>query len=139
MATNSNDKTVVFVSGFDEQVDEKVLAAAFLPFGDIVDVHIPPSKTTDDTHRGFGFVEFEDAEDAKAAVDNMHFSELFGQVIKVNSAKPLRRLEAGISRAVWTDDAWLQKYASMESTSNPPAEEDVAKNDEVSETEAKTE
>ncbi|KAJ1652874.1 hypothetical protein IWQ61_006887 [Dispira simplex] len=139
MANNSNDKTVVFVSGLDEQVDEKVLTAAFLPFGDIVDIHIPPSKATDNAHRGFGFVEFEDAEDAKAAVDNMHFSELYGQVIKVNSAKPLRRLEAGVSRAVWTDDVWLQKYVGVESAGNPPDEENIDKKDETPETELRPE
>ena len=32
-------------------------------------------------HRGFAFVEFEQAEDAAAAVDNMHESELFGRTV----------------------------------------------------------
>jgi len=51
-------------------VDEKVLHAAFIPFGDIMDVQIPLDYETE-KHRGFAFVEFESAEDAAAAIDNM--------------------------------------------------------------------
>lgn len=41
-----------------------------------------------DPHRGFGYVEFSLAEDAREAIDNMDQSELYGRVIKVNQAKP---------------------------------------------------
>jgi peptidyl-prolyl isomerase E (cyclophilin E) len=51
-------------------VDEKVLHAAFIPFGDIMDIQIPLDYETE-KHRGFAFVEFESAEDAAAAIDNM--------------------------------------------------------------------
>ncbi|KAJ1967404.1 hypothetical protein H4R35_006719 [Dimargaris xerosporica] len=105
-----NRKTVVFVSGLENAVDEKVLLAAFLPFGNIVEVHLPPDPASHNQHRGFGFVEFEEPEDALAAVDNMHYSELYGKVIKTNLAKPMR-IREGASRAVWSEDAWLQKYA----------------------------
>lgn len=56
--------------GLAEEVDEKVLHAAFIPFGDLVDVQIPLDYETE-KHRGFAFVEFESAEDAAAAIDNM--------------------------------------------------------------------
>ena len=39
-------------------------------------------------HRGFAFVQFEEKEDAKEAIDNMNNAELFGRVLKVNIAKP---------------------------------------------------
>lgn len=39
-------------------------------------------------HRGFGFVEYQEADDAQHAMDNMNDSELFGRVLKVNIAKP---------------------------------------------------
>ena len=48
----------------------KVVRAAFVPFGDLVDCQIPLDYETE-KHRGFAFVEFELAEDAKAAIDNM--------------------------------------------------------------------
>ena len=43
-----------------------------------------------DKHRGFAFVEFELAEDAAAAIDNMNESELCGRTLRVNLAKPLK-------------------------------------------------
>ncbi|CAH1771454.1 5182_t:CDS:1, partial [Entrophospora sp. SA101] len=49
-------------------------------------------------HRGFGFIEFEEAEDAQAAIDNMNLSELYGKVIKVNLARPMK-IREGSTRA----------------------------------------
>lgn len=61
---------VVFLGGLAEEVDETVLNAAFIPFGDIIDIQIPLDYETE-KHRGFAFIEFENAEDAAAAIDNM--------------------------------------------------------------------
>ncbi|KAL8596961.1 hypothetical protein ACOMHN_027907 [Nucella lapillus] len=109
MASAGNNKRMVYVGGLVEEVDDKVLHAAFLPFGDIVDVQIPIDYETE-KHRGFAFIEFELAEDAAASIDNMNESELFGRTIRVNLAKPMR-VKEGASRAVWADDNWLQKHA----------------------------
>lgn len=92
-----------------EEVDDKVLHAAFLPFGDIVDVQVPLDYETE-KHRGFAFIEFELAEDAAASIDNMNESELFGRTIRVNLAKPMK-IKEGASRAVWAEDTWLQQHA----------------------------
>ncbi|KAK9743632.1 RNA recognition motif [Popillia japonica] len=61
-------------------------------------------------HRGFAFIEFENAEDAAAAIDNMNDSELFGRTIRVNLAKP-QRIKEGSTRPVWSEDSWLQQHA----------------------------
>ncbi|KFR15802.1 Peptidyl-prolyl cis-trans isomerase E, partial [Opisthocomus hoazin] len=95
--------------GLAEEVDEKVLHAAFIPFGDITDIQIPLDYETE-KHRGFAFIEFELAEDAAAAIDNMNESELFGRTIRVNLAKPMR-IKEGSSRPVWSDDEWLKKFS----------------------------
>ncbi len=95
--------------GLAEEVDESVIRAAFVPFGDLTEVQMPLDYQTE-KHRGFAFVEFEVPEDAQAAIDNMNDSELFGRTLKVNLAKPLRMRENS-SRPVWADDEWLQKYA----------------------------
>ncbi|CAH2262401.1 jg26898 [Pararge aegeria aegeria] len=95
--------------GLAEEVDEKVLNAAFVPFGDLVDVQIPLDYETE-KHRGFAFIEFENAEDAAAAIDNMNDSELFGRTIRVNIAAP-QRIKEGSTRPVWSEDSWLQKHA----------------------------
>lgn len=41
-------------------------------------------------HRGFGFLEYEEPDDAAAAIDNMDRSELGGRIIHVNQAKPVK-------------------------------------------------
>ncbi|KAK2493529.1 hypothetical protein MC885_011051 [Smutsia gigantea] len=84
MATS---KRVLYVGGLAEEVDDKVLHAAFIPFGDITDIQIPLDYETE-KHRGFAFVEFELAENE---------SELFGRTIRVNLAKPMR-IKEGSSR-----------------------------------------
>ncbi|KAG7280724.1 hypothetical protein CRUP_004524, partial [Coryphaenoides rupestris] len=86
--------------GLAEEVDEKVLHAAFIPFGDVTDIQIPLDYETE-KHRGFAFIEFELAENE---------SELFGRTIRVNIAKPMR-IKEGSSRPVWSDDDWLKKFS----------------------------
>lgn len=39
-----------FLGGLAEEVDEKVLHAAFIPFGDITDIQIPLDYETGDKH-----------------------------------------------------------------------------------------
>ena len=36
-----NNKSTTWTGGLSEEVDEKVLHAAMIPFGDIIDVQIP--------------------------------------------------------------------------------------------------
>ncbi|KAL3285283.1 hypothetical protein HHI36_019393 [Cryptolaemus montrouzieri] len=102
-------KRTVYVGGLAEEVDEKVLNAAFIPFGDILDIQIPLDYESE-KHRGFAFIEFESPEDAAAAIDNMNDSELFGRTIRVNLAKP-QRIKEGSTRPVWSEDTWLQTHA----------------------------
>jgi peptidyl-prolyl isomerase E (cyclophilin E) len=59
-----------FPGGLAEEVDEKVLHAAFIPFGELVDIQMPLDYETE-KHRGFAFIEFEASEDAMAAIDNL--------------------------------------------------------------------
>lgn len=66
----SNAKRTIYVGGLAEEVDEKVLNAAFIPFGDLVDIQMPIDYESE-KHRGFAFIEFESPEDAAAAIDNM--------------------------------------------------------------------
>jgi len=87
------------VGGLDALVTKDIFRAAFLPFGPLVDISIPFDNRTG-THRGFGFVEFEDADDAQAAVDNMHNAELYGRVLKVN----LSNKGIGGNAAVWENN-----------------------------------
>ncbi|CAB3409366.1 unnamed protein product [Caenorhabditis bovis] len=112
MALNTNfphnRKRTLYVGGFSEEVNEKVLMAAFITFGDVVAISIPMDYETG-KHRGFGFVEYDSAEDAAAAIDNMNESELFGKTIRVNFARPPKATERS-QKPVWADDEWLKRY-----------------------------
>jgi RNA recognition motif-containing protein len=105
MSDNARLKATIYVGGLDNGVTQQTLHAAFIPFGDIVDISLPkpelPSST--DPHRGFGYVEFESPEDAKEAIDNMDQSELFGRVIRVAQAKPQKDQSEGLGSktAIW--------------------------------------
>jgi RNA recognition motif-containing protein len=89
MSTRPN--STIYVGGLDTNlVTSSTLSEAFIPFGEITDITLPKPEAPSSTelHRGFGYVEFEEATDAKEAIDNMDQSELYGRVIKVAMAKP---------------------------------------------------
>jgi len=62
---------LLYLGGLADEADEKVVSAAFIPFGDIINIEIPPDYENQEKHRGFAFIEYELAEDAAAAIDNM--------------------------------------------------------------------
>jgi RNA recognition motif-containing protein len=94
------------------------LLDAFIPFGEVVDVSIPKPEGPNSTelHRGFGYVEFEDPEDTKEAIDNMDQSELFGRAIKVSAAKAPKNVNEGLGSktALWEQEGWLAENAVSE-------------------------
>jgi len=117
--TSNRPNSTIYVGGLDTNlVTSATLSEAFIPFGEISGITLPkpekPSST--DLHRGFGYVEFEDAADAKEAIDNMDQSELYGRVIKVAMAKPERRetgeVGLGSTTAIWEQEDYLAKYAA---------------------------
>lgn len=65
-----SEKRTVYVGGLVDEVTEKLVRDAFIPFGDIADVQMPVDYESQ-RHRGFAFIEYESAEDAAAAIDNM--------------------------------------------------------------------
>lgn len=100
-------KATIYVGGLAPMVTVATIHDAFLPFGEIADVSLPknenPNSNTTEPHRGFAYVEFEDADDAKEAMDNMDQSELFGRVIKVTAAKAPKSADEGLGskKALW--------------------------------------
>ncbi|PVF97783.1 RNA-binding domain-containing protein [Serendipita vermifera] len=112
-------KSTVFIGGLAQTVDENVLLEAFAPFGDIMEIQIPPAAGTngdqppaDGKHRGFAFVTFGTQADAQDAIDNMDMNELKGKVLKVSLARPQRAPVQGAgNRAIWETEEWLQVHA----------------------------
>lgn len=129
----SNPKTTLYVGGLDLSVKESDLFSAFVPFGDIRDVTIPLDFTSG-KHRGFGFVEFEEAEDAAASIENMHNSELFGRVLTVNYAQPMRMkvsAKGWSHEAVWADaDKYFEEQQRDKETKSETVEPPIEKSTE---------
>lgn len=120
---SSRPLSTVYIGGLHPTfVTASILSEAFIPFGEIVDITLPkpeaPSST--DLHRGFGYVEFEESEDAKEAINNMDQSELFGKVLKVAMAKPEKKSEAGLGSktAIWEQEGYLAEHAVSEEDKN---------------------
>eukprot|EP01111_Echinosteliopsis_oligospora_P013172 TRINITY_DN4653_c0_g1_i1.p2 TRINITY_DN4653_c0_g1~~TRINITY_DN4653_c0_g1_i1.p2 ORF type:complete len:130 (+),score=46.58 TRINITY_DN4653_c0_g1_i1:425-814(+) len=109
-AIPQQQRKTLYVGGLEDQVTEAILKAAFLPFGDLVDVIVPLDHSSQ-KHRGFGFVEYELPEDAQAALENMHESELFGKVLHCNLAKPTQLSK---HKAVWAESDYFEGQAAAE-------------------------
>lgn len=98
-------KSTVYIGGLASMVTAANVHDAFIPFGEIVEVKLPKNDKPNSTepHRGFAYVEFEDVDDAKEAIDNMDQSEFFGRTINVSAAKVPKSAEEGLGskKAVW--------------------------------------
>lgn len=110
----------MYVGGLEESVREDVVRAAFIPFGDILDVQVPMDHVKQ-TNKGYAFVEFAEESDASDALDNMHNGELYGRVLRVTMARAPRAR----NKAVWADaDEWyssLRDAAEHEDAAGGPA------------------
>lgn len=103
------DSRVLFINGLDEAVSKDTLTAAFNVFGEVVSVEIPIDNQTMKS-RGFGFVEFASADDAKEAIDNMDKSEIFGRTIRVKVSSKRAPVQLKDPRkAIWADELYFRK------------------------------
>ena len=105
MSDSARWKATVHVGGLSQLATKSHVFDAFIPFGEIAEVQVPKQDAPNSTepHRGFAYVEFEDAADAKEAIDNMDQAELFGRILKVSQAKAPKSADEGLGSktAVW--------------------------------------
>jgi RNA recognition motif-containing protein len=83
----------LFVGNLPPQLCFPELEDLFLPFGAIVSADLMTDPTTGRS-RGFGFVEMESNDAARAAITALHGSQLDGQTLTVNEANPVRGMGA---------------------------------------------
>ncbi|KAM5351982.1 hypothetical protein ACJ41O_004705 [Fusarium nematophilum] len=111
-------KATVYVGGLSQMATQSHVLDAFIPFGEIVEVKVPKPDAPNSTeaHRGFAYVEYEEAADAKEAIDNMDQSEFFGKVLRVSQAKPPKSADEGLGSktAIWEKEDWLAEHAADE-------------------------
>jgi cold-inducible RNA-binding protein len=86
----------LFVGGLSWGTDDDALRDAFAEFGDVVDAKVITDRETGRS-RGFGFVTFASAAEAKAAISSMDGATLDGRTINVNEAQD-RRNDGGGDR-----------------------------------------
>lgn len=77
----------LFVGGLPFATTDEELAEAFGQHGTVASAVVIKDRETGRS-KGFGFVEFENDDEGKAAEKAMHNSELGGRTITVNEARP---------------------------------------------------
>lgn len=69
--------------------------------------------TSVDKAKGFGFVDFEEPEDAQAAIANMDGAELLGRVLSCKLARPTTKYAEG--KPIWLSEEYIEEKLEMES------------------------
>ena len=81
MATN------LFVGSLSYSVTDDDLKQYFAQIGPVKSAKVITDRESSRS-KGFGFVEFENDDDAKTAIEKLHESEMDGRKITVNEARP---------------------------------------------------
>lgn len=100
----------LFVGSLAWATDDASLEAAFSEFGKVVSATVIKDRDSGRS-KGFGFVEFENEEEGKAAEAGMNGKELDGREIVVNEArpredKPRRDYGGGDDRGSFRKKSW---------------------------------
>ena len=77
----------LYVGNLSFQTSESQLRDMFAQFGDVASAQLAMDRETG-RPRGFGFVEFNDAAQAKAAIDGLNGKNVDGRDLTVNEARP---------------------------------------------------
>ena len=75
----------VFVGGLSWDTDDGGLNDAFAAIGPVVEAKVITDRDTGRS-RGFGFVTFQSADDARSAIEQLDGSMLDGRTVRVNEA-----------------------------------------------------
>jgi polyadenylate-binding protein len=84
--------TNVFIKNLDDKVDDEHLKNMFTPFGSIKSAVI--MRDDQGKTKGFGFVNFENPEEAEAAVEKLNDTEIDGKTVFVGRAQKKSEREA---------------------------------------------
>ena len=77
----------LFIGNISYNTTEEALKAFFEEFGPLLSVKIATDRDTGRS-RGFGFIECEDADRAKQAIETLNGASLDGKQLVVNEARP---------------------------------------------------
>jgi cold-inducible RNA-binding protein len=77
----------LYVGNLSKQITDAELNDLAVPFGTLVSATVATERSSG-ASKGFGFVEFTNADEARAAITGLDGREVNGQALKVNEAKP---------------------------------------------------
>lgn len=83
----------IYVGNLNWTMTDQDLLDLFIPFGTVSTAKIVTDKFKGNRSKGFGFVEMPNDEEAQAAINALHQSDVGGRNIIVNESQPRERTE----------------------------------------------
>ena len=80
----------IYVGNLSREITDAQLTDLAVPFGKPTSSNVAREHTSGES-KGFGFVEFGNAEEAKAAIAGLNGKEVSGRTLKVSEAKSQAR------------------------------------------------
>ena len=77
----------LYVGNLSKQINDAQLNDLAVPFGTLVSATVATERSSGES-KGFGFVEYSNAEEGNAAIAGLDGKEVNGQALKVNEARP---------------------------------------------------
>lgn len=77
----------LYVGNLSKQVTDSQLNDLAVPYGTLVSANVATERSSGES-KGFGFVEFTNADEARAAITGLDGRDVNGQALKVNEARP---------------------------------------------------
>ncbi|MBK5093556.1 MAG: RNA-binding protein [Actinobacteria bacterium] len=87
----------IYVGNLDYATSSEDIQAAFEEFGTVDSANVITDRQTGRS-KGFGFIEMDDKDKAKGAIEALDGKDLEGRAINVNKAKPKREESRGSYR-----------------------------------------
>ena len=95
----------IYVGNLAPDTTEDELRQAFAEYGQVVSAKIIKDRNTFES-RGFGFVEIANKAQAQDAIDKLNGTELRGNILRVNEARPRREQGGGRGGGRGGDRSW---------------------------------
>ena len=77
----------LYVGNLSKQVTDAQLNELAVPYGAVTSANVATDRGTG-ASKGFGFIEFTEADHARAAITGLDGRDVNGQALKVNEARP---------------------------------------------------
>jgi RNA recognition motif-containing protein len=77
----------LYVGNLSKQVTDAQLNDLAIPFGALISANVAVERKSGES-KGFGFIDFSNDDEARAAITGLDGRDVNGQALKVNEAKP---------------------------------------------------